>query len=664
VILSNTMYPLPSSYSAISQLNDQFYKLQVQLATGNKASTLADMGDTRYTSLVTRSQIGKVSGYDSSIATVNLRLSMTNTVLTSLSKVQSDTRGASVAGGYGSNNVNLTTAPTQAKSQLDQVLTSLSTDLNNRYLFGGGASDHAPVVTTTEAMNGTPGFDGFTTIARQRLEADQGADGLGRLAVGIPAATPDTVSITEDNAAFGFKLATLSSSNATGVTPTGPTGTPASLSVKFTTQPAPGDTVTIGVKMPDGTTDNVVMTAVAATVPPTTPKAGEFVIGATTADTATNFSAAVQGSLVTEGKTKLAAASNYAAADNFFNGQGQQVRRPTYDATGHSYTATGYATPAQTQTDTVQWYTGQDDATKRLQADQGGDDLGRLSLANPVATPDTVTLAQTNATYGYQLSSASTTNAASINMAGPAGTPPSLSVQFTALPNPADKVTIGVKLPDGSTDSLVMTAVAAAPSKRGEYQIGASPAATAANFNSALQTSLQTETQTKMPAASAAVYAATGQNARGSVTAKIDDGTIVSYGVEANETGTVNLVRSLAVQSIQTYPTPDAATTALSKAKFDAIANGQLSRLSAGNDSRPGSLATMAVDLGLVQKTVKDTSDRHTAYTAQLQTVLANAEVADPAQVTEALLQLQTRLQASYQATAIIGQLQLSNYIK
>jgi flagellin-like hook-associated protein FlgL len=225
-------------------------------------------------------------------------------------------------------------------------------------------------------------------------------------------------------------------------------------------------------------------------------------------------------------------------------------------------------------------------------------------------------------------------------------------------------VSIGIKLPDGSTDSLVMTAVAGAPTKPGEYQIGVDPNTTAANFNAALQTSLQTETQSKMPAASGAVYAATGQNARGSVTAKIDDGTTVNYGVEANEAGTVGLIRSLAVQSIQTYPTTTSATTDISKAKFDAIADGQLNRLSAANDSKPGSLATVAVDLGLTQKTVSDTSARHSAYAAQLQTVLSNAEVADPTQVTEALLQLQTRLQASYQATAIIGQLQLSNYIK
>jgi flagellin-like hook-associated protein FlgL len=435
-----------------------------------------------------------------------------NQVLSSLTTVTSDSLSATNPGVYGTNNINLATAPSAASQRLDQVLSSLNTDLNGHYLFGGGTTETPPVATLDVAMNGSGTLAGFKTVAAQRLQADQGADGLGRLAFQTPA-SPDTVTLAEDGAhPFGFKLTSVSSAS-TAVTLTQPTGSPASLSVQFATQPAAGDTISVGLKMPDGTTDSITMKAVTGT--PANP--GEFQIGADTTATASNFQAALSSSLQTEGSTKLAAASNFAAANNFFNGQGQSVQRVAIDSgTNSYYTATGYESATQTAADTVQWYTGED------------------------------------------------SNGA----------------------------------------------------------------------------------------------------ARASVSTKVDDTTNVNYGSEANEFGYTQLVRSLAVQAIQTYPTTDDATTAASQAKFDAVAAGQVTNLTAANNGTPGSIASIGVDLGLAQSTLKDLSARHSAYTAQLQDVLSNAENADPTQVASELLQLQTRLSASYTATAMISQLQLANYLK
>jgi flagellin-like hook-associated protein FlgL len=510
VNVNNSMFPLPASWSGISRLQDQFNTLQEQLATGKKASTLADMGTARFTDLTVRSQLSRITAYDTNIGTVNLRLNTMNQVLTSLTSVNSSTRVASTPAAYGTNDVNLATAPSTAQQQLDHVMTTLNTELNGHYLFGGGSTDHPPVASYDTVMNGSGTLAGFKTVAAQRLQADQGADGLGRLALST---TADTTTVAEDGAhPFGFKLASVSSAS-TALTLTQPSGSPASLTVQFATQPADGDTVAIGLKLPDGTTDSITLKAVSGT--PAGP--GEFQIGATTGDTATNFQAALQSSLQTEGSTKLAVASNYEAANNFFNGQGAGVQRVAIDtATNSYYAATGYETPAQTASDTVQWYTGQD------------------------------------------------SNGA----------------------------------------------------------------------------------------------------ARASVATKVDDNATVSYGAEANEFGFAQLVRTLAVQSIQTYPTTDTATTATSRAKFDAVAAGQTTNLSALNDGVPGSIASIGVDLGLAQSTLKDLSDRHAAYSAQLQDIVSNAETADTAEVTSALLELQTRLSASYSATSMISQLQLVNYLK
>ena len=512
--VNSSMFPLPSSYSGIARLQDQLDKLQVQLATGQKASNLADMGSSRFTDLTVRARLSRISAYDTNINTVNLRLDTMNQVLTSLSAVNANARSAVTVGSYGTNNINLATAPNTAQQQLDQVLSSLNTDLNGHYLFGGGTTQSPPVVTMDVAMNGTGSLAGFKTVAAQRLQADQGADGLGRLAFAAPPVSPDTVTLSEDGAhPFGYKLQSVTASSP-AFTLTQPGGTPpASLAIQVSSQPAAGDTLTVSLKLPDGTTDDVRLTAVTGT--PQNP--GEFQIGATTDDTATNLQSALQSSLLGDGQTKLAAASNYAAAENFFNGQGQDVQRVAIDtATNSYYHATGYESAAQTASDTVRWYQGED------------------------------------------------SNGA----------------------------------------------------------------------------------------------------ARQSVSTKVDDDTTVSYGVEANEFGMTQLVRSLAVQAIQSYPTTDDATTAVSKAKYDAVAAGQIGALSSLNDSTPGSIASIGIDLGLAQTTLKNLSDRHTSYTAQLQTILDQAETADPNEVASALLALQTRLSASYSATAMISQLQLVNYLK
>src|ERR1700759_2412111 len=122
IVNNNAMYPLPSSYSGITKLQTQLDTLQQQLASGLNASSLADMGTTRFTDLTVRSQLSRLSAYDTNINTVNLRLNMMNQVLTSLSTVNSDARATSTPGAYGTNNINLTTAPSTASIELDQVL--------------------------------------------------------------------------------------------------------------------------------------------------------------------------------------------------------------------------------------------------------------------------------------------------------------------------------------------------------------------------------------------------------------------------------------------------------------------------------------------------------------------------------------------------------------
>ena len=508
--VNTTMFPLSPSYSGVQQLQQQFNTLQTQLSTGLKSSTLSGLGSNLSSDLNVRSQLSQIGSYDNNISTVNLRLNTVNSVLSSLSSIKSAAVTASTPGVYGTNNINLTTAPTGAQQQLDQVLSSLNTDLNGHYLFGGNVVDQPPVASMDTIMNGSGSLAGFQTVAAQRLQADEGTNNMGRLTLST---TADTVTLAQDNTNFGYTPTAVATSDPSAITVTQPTGTPPSLSVQFASQPTAGDTVGITLGLPDGTSDAITMTAVTGT--PTNP--GEFQIGADPATTAANFQAALTSSIQGDTPSKLAAASNYAAANNFFNGSGESVQRVAIDPVTNSYaTATGYETPAQTASDTVQWYTGENSAT----------------------------------------------------------------------------------------------------------------------------------------------------NARASVSTKVDSTVNVNYGVEANEEGFTSLVRSLAVQSIQNYPTTDATTTAASQAKFNAIAAGQTSSLSEADDSTPGSLTSIGVDLGLAQTTLQNLSDQHASYSTQLQDIVANAENADPNEVASQILQVQTSLEASYSVMSMVSQLQLANYLK
>ena len=70
-------------------------------------------------------------------------------------------------------------------------------------------------------------------------------------------------------------------------------------------------------------------------------------------------------------------------------------------------------------------------------------------------------------------------------------------------PNPGDALNITLNMPDGTTQSIQLTATTTSPPPAGSFTIGATPAATAANLQTALQTSINTVANTSLVAASA-----------------------------------------------------------------------------------------------------------------------------------------------------------------
>ena len=105
-------------------------------------------------------------------------------------------------------------------------------------------------------MNGTGTQAGLKQVIAERAQADLAPPALGRLVISSPSRRPRCTVSAEDVAGspFGLKLSSVSSS-LTGATVTGPSGSPAAVSVDLgATNPNPGDQVSFTFNLPDGTT--------------------------------------------------------------------------------------------------------------------------------------------------------------------------------------------------------------------------------------------------------------------------------------------------------------------------------------------------------------------------------------------------------------------------
>lgn len=637
MIVNKSMYPLQTGFGVISKMQDRFSDLQIQLGTGEKASTLADMGRDLPMSLSVRSRLNKIEGYSANIDTVNLRLSFLDKTMSRFDKIEGEARNSAVQGQYGTNNINMATLPSLSKARLDEVVTLLNSDVAGRYLFGGSNTDSAPVPDTDVLLDGQAGKVGFKAVVTERKAADAGLDGRGRLASTHTAGTT-TVSLAEDGVhPFGMKVSTVSSTSS-AVTVAQPAAGTAPLgdevSVTFAPTPAAqiasGHTISMGFALPDGTETQITLRAVTAAE--ASGSADEFVIGADAEATAANFKTTLDAKLVEVGSKELAGASTFAAAQNFFNGPGEPVLR----VQGSPATATSLR--VADDTDTVMWYNGQSPAVSAT-------GLGRLDIA---AAADTVTLSErapSSADHGFQISGVSA-DTANIDTTYTAADPSSVSVEFTAVPTAGETVSMTLTQPDGTIRTVALTAVVGKAGP-GQFTIGADADTTAANFSAALNV-VVTE----------AAMAAEG-NPRQSVTAQVDDATRVSYGMEANESGFLRLMRTMASMSVETYPDSDAS----SKGRFDAMAVRQQSQLSEAHNSEAGSIEILTMELGVARSTLDNSTKRHTDYKAQLDNLLSDVETVSKEDVAMEILALQTRLEASYQVTSMVSKLSLVNYL-
>jgi flagellin-like hook-associated protein FlgL len=140
---------------------------------------------------------------------------------------------------------------------------------------------------------------------------------------------------------------------------------------------------------------------------------------------------------------------------------------------------------------------------ERNQADLGASGLGRLVVTAPTPTSAQVAEDVAGSPFGLKLQAVSS-SLTGASVTGPAGSPSAISVDLGATnPNNGDSVSFAFTLPDGTTESIQLTASSATPPPAGSFAIGATSTVTAANLKAALTAAISTLANTSLVAASA-----------------------------------------------------------------------------------------------------------------------------------------------------------------
>ena len=600
-----------------SQLND----LTQQLASGRVSTTYAGQGADRGFALSLRAQVSSIDAFKNTATNVNTRLSVVNLALQGMSDIGKSVKSAASTSTIVLNDKGQTSGQITAMAAFSNAVSLLNSQSGDRFLFSGRTTDMTATVPADVMLNGTGTQAGLTQLINERRQADQGVGNMAHLNVSSPPLTTTVTSLAEDGSSFGLKLGAVTSS-LTGATVTQPAGAPRALTVDLgAVNPNDGDKITFNFKLPDGTTEQIALTATTKNPP----SAGSFLIGVDTVATTANLQAALTSSIKTLSDTSLVAASAITASDNFFN--------PSATITGSPVNNT---VPAPITGATLLSGTAPTD-----------------SLAASFAAGDTITVNGTPITF---VASGATGNQLNINDSVQALLAKIDSITGTGTPSTVTGGAIalhggdGVSLTVSSSNAAAFAALGfsgAASANPAPLRVDGPPFATATNLIGG--TSANT------------VSWYTGEvgtdTARGTAIARVDQSVTVQYGARANEQALRYQLQNIAVYA--------AVTTNASNPNSKAQVNALQQRISANLAPQSGqqSIQDMQAEFAGAQFAIKASSDRQTQLKGMAQTMLDQIEGINQDEVATKILALQTALQASYQTTSLLYQTTLTKFL-
>ena len=603
---------------AVQNINRQLTNLSTQLATGKISTTYSGFGANEGFAIAARSQLSDISAFTTTITNVNTVIDSANTALQSFSTIAGQVQSGAASGAQDITSTGQTIAQQNGLSQLTGLVGILNTQVGDRFIFSGSAINTPAVAPADTILNGSGTQAGLKQVIAERAQAD-GTTGLGRLVITQPTAT--SVSVAEDVAGspFGLKLSSVSSS-LTGTTVTGPSGSPAAISIALgATNPKQGDQVSITFNLPDGTTDSIQLTASNSTPLP----ADSFAIGATPAQTAANLNAALNTAIGTLANTSLVAASAVEAGHDFFDAG---------TATGSAVNNQGSPPAPITGATTLSGAAGTD------------------SLASGFAPGDFITVNGTQITF---VASGATGN--ELNVTDSVQTLLSKIDQVTGTSTPST-VSGGV-ITLHTEDASNLSVTSSNPSQLAS--LGLQPVtATQVSLRVSGSPLSSATSLVSDPTNTVAWY--TGNSSpspRASSTARIDSNIVVAYGAQANEQAIRTQLEGVAVFAAVTV----SPTAANSSATIAALSQ----RIATNLTPQPGqqTIADIQTDFANAQNTMKEATDRQTQTQTLLQNIVDQTETASTQQVASQILALQTTLQASYETTSMLAGLTLTKFL-
>jgi flagellar hook-associated protein 3 FlgL len=617
---------------AITSLNNQMTNLSTQLATGEKSTTYAGMGVNEGFAIAARSQLASISAFTDTISNVGTTIQSANNALQAISNLGGQVQSSAASTPQTLDSSGKTIAQENASAELSSMIGILNTPSGDRYLFSGSAINTPATVPVDEMMNGTTTQAGLNTVMAQRAQADGAVPGgTGRLLITNPAATPPAtstvVSVAEDAAGspFGLKLSQVTSS-LTGATVTGPSGSPAAISIDLgTTNPNAGDQISFTFNQPDGTTTSVQLTATTTSPPPT----GSFLIGATPAATAANLNTALNTAVGTVANTTLVAASAIEAGNDFFN--------TASVATGNS-AVTNQAVPPTAIT-----------AATVLSGSSSSNSLSPGFTNGDTITVNGTTLTFVNGTAGSGQISTTATVGDLLSAID--------SITGTSTPSTIDGGVVEIHTDDAASLSITSSPAGAIG------DLGFSGASITAPVPPLRVSGTPLSSATSLVAGTSAntVQWYTGNSgpgsARSSSTARIDSAITVQYGAQANESAIRSQLQSIAVFAAFTA----SPTGGNSAAQISALSQSIATNLTpqAGQQT----IEDIQSQFAQAQTVMQDTSARQAQSQTMLQDMVDNTETVSTQTVASEILALQTSLQASYQTTSMMSQLTLTKYL-
>lgn len=618
----------------IRNINQQLTDLSTQLSTGKLSQNYSGMGTNEGFAIAGRAQLSNIAAYTDTMTNVNVSINLANTALQSLTTIRNTVQTGSANSAQDLNVNGQTVAQNTAAAQFGSMVGVLNTQSGNRYLFSGTAFNTQSVANAGDIINGTTTQAGFKTVMAERQAADLGAGGMGRLVQTQP--TPGSVKVSEDVAGspFGLKLSAVSST-LTGATVTGPSGSPVSFSVDLNgVNPSNGDKLSVQFTLPDGSTEQIDLTASTATPTPL----GSFAIDPGNPNavppippdpniTASNLNTALNTAIKKLAGTSLVAASAIVAGDNFFNTASSAIGSPVNNQA---------ATPAPVTGATM------------LSGASPSDSISPGFVAGDTITVNgtTLTFVGSGAT-GNQLNVGDSIQTLMSKIDAITGTSKPSTVHGGSITINTDDAA-SLNITTSNTGALGALGFGATPvtATQPPLRVGSSPASSATTLVNGSANTVKWYTGNDGPG-----------SPRSTAMARVDDSVTVQYGVQADEDAIRQQLQAIAVfGTFSTSPTGQ-------------YAGGQVAALSLrvtqALTKQPGQqrLEDIQTDLAMSQNTMKDAGTRQTQAKAQLQSIIDQAESASPDQVASEILALQNALQASYQVTSSLSQLSLVKFL-